>query len=59
MENKPVAPRKLYAKRESNPPRHWVVRDLNTNEKVDRDKYSNDLKEKYSAPEYELTFDLT
>ena len=46
---------KLFAKREPQVPYFWIVRD-ESGRQIDRDQYSNDLRERYPLPEYELKF---
>lgn len=48
-------PEILYAKREAEPPYHWIVRDENGKLR-DRDKYSNDLRDRFRAPMFNLVF---
>lgn len=49
------AGQRLTARREVCQPHHWVVRDEH-GVQIDRDKYGNDLRDKYRAPEYDLKF---
>jgi hypothetical protein len=50
-----MTPMKLVAEREKSWPFYWVVRD-DSGAKVDRDQYSNDLRERWPHPDYDLIF---
>lgn len=46
----------LYAKKEHDTPYFWVVRDKLGN-MVARDKYSNDLRDRFCRPKFNLVFE--